>query len=91
MRYFGDPVDGLRYKVADYGKRESKKICINCKKEIPNDDTTDSTNDTKTKKGSKKSNPNTPTTPKDDGTIGFDLMSLSSRRGHFIDHVIIRS
>ena len=38
---------------------------------------------------SKKSNPKTPVTPVpvEDATIGFDLMSLSSRRGHFVDHV----
>ena len=27
--------------------------------------------------------------PKKDRTLGFDLMSLTSRRGHFVDHVSI--
>ena len=86
MKYFGDPVDGVRYKVKDYGKRESRKICIDCGRQNSVDETDAQTPPIKGSRRSMKSPATPPSTP-EDGQIGFDLMSLSSRRGHFVDHV----
>ena len=86
MKYFGDPVDGVRYKVKDYGNRESRKICIDCNRQISVDETDAQTPPIKGSRKSMKSPATPPSTP-EDGQIGFDLMSLSSRRGHFVDHV----
>lgn len=90
MKYFGDPVDGVRYKVKDYGNRESRKICIDCNRQISVDETDAQTPPIKGSRKSMKSPATPPSTP-EDGQIGFDLMSLSSRRGHFVDHVRFNS
>jgi len=100
LRHIGDPVDGIRYKLKEYNFKDAQKVCIDCSKKIetPQDDNPDADEESKdipkvaakrsmSRSMSKKSNPKTPVTPVEDATIGFDLMSLSSRRGHFVDHV----
>merc|ERR1712141_583495 len=104
LRHIGDPVDGIRYKLKEYNFKDAQKVCIDCSKKIetPHDDNPDADEESKgipkvaakrsmSRSMSKKSNPKTPVTPVEDATIGFDLMSLSSRRGHFVDHVKPRS
>ena len=70
----GDPVDGIRYKQSQYDFNLKRLISL----ELKSDESID-TVDVDGKDGK------SPTIKKQE--LGFDLMSLTSARGHFVDKV----
>ena len=70
-------MDGLRFKVTEYNPEFVRMVSIELKKDDPDEDTVD----VKALKSLKSVN------SEENGQLGFDLMSLTARRGHFVDHV----
>ena len=82
IKVIGDPVDGIRYKQGDYDINLKRVISLELKNdEILSIPESIDTVDVDTKGG--KTPPNTPTRE----GLGFDLISLTSARGHFVDKV----
>ena len=75
IKFIGDPVEAVRYKQSDYAKGMKRVVSIQNgdESDIQNVDTVD------VKHFLKRSDSAAP--------LGFDLMSMSSARGHFIDQV----
>ena len=71
IKVIGDPVDGIRYKQSQYDFNLKRLISL----ELKSDESIDTVDvDSKS-----------PTIKKQE--LGFDLMSLTSARGHFVDKV----
>ena len=71
IKVIGDPVDGIRYKQSQYDFNLKRNISL----ELKSDESIDTVDvDSKS-----------PTIKKQE--LGFDLMSLTSARGHFVDKV----
>lgn len=73
IRYFGDPVEVIRYKPTDYNTQLKRLVSLDLKENPQSIDTVD---DDKSKGAGENKQ-----------TLGFDLMSFTSRRGHFVDKV----
>ena len=72
IKVIGDPVDGIRYKQSQYDFNLKRLISL----ELKSDESIDTVDD----------DGKSPTTIKKQ-ELGFDLMSLTSARGHFVDKV----
>lgn len=74
-------MDGIRYKMRNYQGDLSRMVSLDLTSDQDEQDTVDTANLKKSvsKDGSLQRN--------DSVELGFDLMSLTARRGHFIDHV----
>ena len=86
IKYIGDPVDGIRFKSGQYRKDRMKNISFDLSQEDPEAIDTVDVDARKNFKGKKMPEVESPIK---DRTLGFDLMSLTSRRGHYVDHVSI--
>ena len=86
IKYIGDPVDGIRFKSGQYRKDRLKNISFNLSQEDPEAIDTVDVDARNNFKGKKMPEVESPVK---DRTLGFDLMSLTSRRGHYVDHVRI--
>ena len=86
IKYIGDPVDGIRFKSGQYRKDRLKNISFDLSQEDPEAIDTVDVDARKNFKGKKMPEVESPIK---DRTLGFDLMSLTSRRGHYVDHVSI--
>ena len=86
IKYIGDPVDGIRFKMGQYKKDRLKHISVDLSQDDPESEDTVDLDARKNFKGNKMPEVEE---PKKNGSIGFDLMSLTSRRGHYVDHVSV--
>ena len=87
IKYIGDPVDGIRFKSGQYRRDRLKNISFDFSQE--EDPEAIDTVDVDARKNFKGKKMPEVESPVKDRTLGFDLMSLTSRRGHFVDHVSI--
>ena len=87
IKYIGDPVDGIRFKSGQYRRDRLKNISFDFSQE--EDPEAIDTVDVDARKNFKGKRMPEVESPVKDRTLGFDLMSLTSRRGHFVDHVSI--
>ena len=87
IKYIGDPVDGIRFKSGQYKRDRLKNISFDFSQE--EDPEAIDTVDVDARKNFKGKKMPEVESPVKDRTLGFDLMSLTSRRGHYVDHVSI--
>ena len=73
IRVIGDPVDGIRYKQGEYDLNNKRVVSMELTEESVDTVDVDSKGDRALTNAKLE--------------LGFDLMSLTSARGHFVDKV----